>query len=611
MELYVEIDTDRMRSAFTAIGLAWLFQKMPFAGSGVEVRLIDLGSAYRIDVPYERDQAFAYLAQRDQRLPPLIPAIVKKFSAGEQKELEADPNNPIQHKYQPQGFVGSVANYGEQQGYIAPKAAKKDSPRDENDTPQRSSDYPLWAHLSSYFGKGSAMRDGYPNLLHSWHAHQGDSAAALLDLILALYGDYPNGIEAAQAGWEREIQPMLVYTDYPIRATISALAVVSPSTSKGLYAETAARGLTENTPEAFWLPFYFAFAGYMVAGMPFTLGSDVALYYPLPQDISVERLQRVLENYRKQDNAGRLYQFSNLMPRIKLDVLAHIAYYRSMVKYFREQQEVDDWFSTLEAYGGFVGYYYKDAGGTQIPFDETVFALPRWLPSEAGRETLDDAYHLLEDHYTLIDRVRGKPPKNSMTSDELAVLDAYRQFITTGDDQAWIDFAVQYNRYRFGQMVDQPYLRDLTLDLFTNTLFNLQENDPMNDRKDYSPILQNPGFRNIASAIRHCTLTTRYLSDVKKINVGFKVRYGLGDDLLRQAHNPDGFMFELSTFLHDYARESSSVQANTGETRPFVTQDDLNEIAALIADYGSRTVASLLVAAGYSSDYNRPADSKS
>ena len=127
----------------------------------------------------------------------------------------------------------------------------------------------------------------------------------------------------------------------------------------------------------------------------------------------------------------------------------------------------------------------------------------------------------------------------------------------------------------------------------------------MDDKQDYRPILTNRGFRNIADAIRHCTITTRYFSDVQKRNVGFKVRHGLGDDLLRQAHDPGTFVQTLSSFLHDYSRESSSVQANTGETRPFVTEDDINDLIGLIADYGSLTVASLLVAVGYSSDYNR------
>ena len=607
MNLYVDIDTDRMKSTFTAIGLAQLFYELPPPGSGEKIRLLNQGSAYLIDVSYSPNEAMAYLARRNsQRLPPLIPAIKKKFSAKEQKQLQADPASAVQFKYVPQGFQPSdmIADYETQQGYL-PAKKEKNAVHQEGDAQERDANYPLWAHLSSYFGKGSAMRDGYPNLLHSWHAHQGEAATALLKLILALYGSTPNDVETVQADWQATIQPLLTYRDYPISAMISSLAVVSPSTSKGLYSESAARGLSEDTPESFWLSFYFAFAGYIAAGMPFTLGSDVALYYPLPENIQIQPLKSVMKKYREQSATRRLYQFSNALPRIKLDVLAYLNYYRNIVAYFAEQRELGGLPKRLQAYGGLVGYYYKDAGGTQIPFDETVFALPLWLPRDAGQNALDAATTMLDDHYALIDRVRGKPPKNSMTGDELAVLSDYRQFITSGEKQAWVDFVIRYNHYRFSQMVDQPYLQPITSDLFTATLINIQEAQSVDDKQDYRQILTNRGFRNIANAIRYCTITTRYFSDVQKRNVSFKVRHGLGDDLLRQAHNSGTFVQTLSSFLHDYARESISVQANTGETRPFVTEDDINDLVGLIAEYGSPTVASLLVAVGYSSDYNR------
>ena len=125
------------------------------------------------------------------------------------------------------------------------------------------------------------------------------------------------------------------------------------------------------------------------------------------------------------------------------------------------------------------------------------------------------------------------------------------------------------------------------------------------DKKDYRPILKDPGFRSIAAAIRACTVNLRYWKDVKKTQTAFKVRHGLGDDLRRNAHDSDRFIEALSEFVHDYMRESSSVQANTGETRDFITADDLYAVTSLVERYGSRVVANLLVAAGYASDYVR------
>lgn len=126
----------------------------------------------------------------------------------------------------------------------------------------------------------------------------------------------------------------------------------------------------------------------------------------------------------------------------------------------------------------------------------------------------------------------------------------------------------------------------------------------LNDRKDYRPILDNPGFQKIAGAINYCTSYSRYKKDVQKDRTfPYKVRHGLGDDLLRNAHNPELFLLDLSDFIHDYRRESINVHANTGKTRTEIEPDDIHEITGLIAQFGSRIVAHLLVATGYAARF--------
>lgn len=121
----------------------------------------------------------------------------------------------------------------------------------------------------------------------------------------------------------------------------------------------------------------------------------------------------------------------------------------------------------------------------------------------------------------------------------------------------------------------------------------------MEPRTDYRTILETPGFRNLANAINYCTVYLRYIKDVKNQSSAFKVRHGLGDDLLRHAHNDREFLVHLTEFIHDYLRESSNVQANTGETRPWITTDDIADITDLVHRYGARIVAGMLVASGY------------
>ncbi|MCS6837188.1 MAG: hypothetical protein NZ750_14360 [Anaerolineae bacterium] len=594
IQLYVEKNTDQMRSTLMSVGLARLLHELEPASAAV--RLADMGSCYAISAAYDREQAHAFLKRRGM-LPQILPALIKEFSPGEQKTLAADPQSSVMYRYKPRGFPEAfVADYkAEREKQQASKGKKAE--RQEGGEDARHRDFPLWAHFCSYFGKGSVMRGTYPEALHAWWAHQGQAAHQLLDLILDLYAELPNDPEAAARVWIKDIQPSLPPTDIEIGAWISASIAVSPSTCKGHNRPAVAMGLNADTLQAFWLEMYLALAGYMVVGMPYRSGPHALLYYPLPADMAYERLQQTMDQYRQKPEMRQLYdQYS--LERVKLDALAYLTYYENLIERLREAL-LDDPFDSgsAEQLMGLAGYFYKENGGAQIPFDEVVFSTPSWLPL-ASADDCARALDILHDHRDMIQAIRG--PRYELNSDELLLIEKYRRFITTGGTQTWIDFAISYHFYRFAK-IENAYLPNFHRSLFEDTLKEIM----MSERRDYRPILESPGFQAITNAIRACTVTERYYQDVKKQTRSFKVRHGLGDDLLRYAHDAERFLMELSSFIHDYSRESSNVQADSGETRPFVTAENIADVVQLVNDYGPRIVAHLLVAVGYASDYRK------
>ena len=142
--------------------------------------------------------------------------------------------------------------------------------------------------------------------------------------------------------------------------------------------------LAEDTPNTFWLEMYLAFSGFMLASLPYTIGSDVVTYYPLIGDISFKALQNMMGNYRKKRSAWTLYRNSNSMNRAKLDVLSSILFYKEMIAHlfdtYDEDTEIIEGLA-LDAIKGLVGYYYKDIS-TQIPFDETIFVAAQILSQD-------------------------------------------------------------------------------------------------------------------------------------------------------------------------------------------------------------------------------------
>lgn len=599
MDLYVEKDTDLMRSTLIAIGLGNLFERLPSSGSGFDIRIRDLGSTYVINVPYEIGDALSYLKKRHGRLPALIPAIRKAYSAGDQKTIEADPESNIQFKYVPRDFdrvygTDAIVEYEIEQELAKNLLANKLEVRIEGQVIALNPNYSLWEHLCS-FGLGSAMRNVYPNILHAWYSHQGDDAEALLKLIVEAYAEFPNTLGQARTNWMKWGRK-ISYQDYEIETDVTAASIISPSTVKGDSTSSSASTPNNTQVNSFWLEIYLAFAGYFVAGLPFNLGDDVMLYYPRPQNITMSSLRQQMHIYRDSEIGRSLYRFSNQMNRAKLDILATISFYQSRVHQIHVN--LTGWDDMIQDMGGLVGYYYKKIGKPQIPFDETLFGTPPFFPKYADAEQARHIRELLERHYQIINAIRGKPPKFALTADELSILEAYRHFMIHARVEDWWRFAVAYNRYRFINM-GSIYLPDFHLETFKETFMYIQP-----DKKDFRKIIENEGFLHIADAIRHCTVTLhRKIND--KETSAFRVRHGLGDDLLRNAHDPNLFIAELGRFLHDYSRESSRVRAETGDTRPFVTEEDIQHLIALIAEYGSSTVAHLLVAVGYSSAYRR------
>ncbi len=116
---------------------------------------------------------------------------------------------------------------------------------------------------------------------------------------------------------------------------------------------------------------------------------------------------------------------------------------------------------------------------------------------------------------------------------------------------------------------------------------------------EFSQILQNEGFQNIAYAIRHSTVVPqgRKARGNKPV---VDVRYGLGQQLARKAAYPADFLAEIAEFIHLYNAENAQLREN--KRNPFrknITTADIEALTELVDRFGSKVVCNLLVAYGY------------
>ncbi len=130
------------------------------------------------------------------------------------------------------------------------------------------------------------------------------------------------------------------------------------------------------------------------------------------------------------------------------------------------------------------------------------------------------------------------------------------------------------------------------------------------ERRAFSPILENEGFREIAAAIRRATVIAQYQA-ARESGYPFEVRYGLGQELLRAAAYPEDFIAALSTFLQSYNAENAriaervakgSLSAQARNRRAAVQTEHIKEVVRLVDMYGSDVICKMLVAYGYARD---------
>ncbi len=119
------------------------------------------------------------------------------------------------------------------------------------------------------------------------------------------------------------------------------------------------------------------------------------------------------------------------------------------------------------------------------------------------------------------------------------------------------------------------------------------------------PIIDTPGFRNIATAIRQSTVTQQY-HKTKNNDTTYDIRYGLADELRRKSRDNQEFLRILSEFLQQYSQENARALERHKDRgyrkRISVSTEDIAQLVDLVDRYGAPTVANLLLAFGYAYD---------
>lgn len=450
------------------------------------------------------------------------------------------------------------------------------------------------------------VADSFNELALRWDRLTAEQRRLHIHLLLKLFSSPDNDIATTIADWQK----LAKEHEFSGKALSSALQVINPTTGKGANRAKASE-LSIGNQDGFWLLELLKFEGFMYAAAPFIIqgSKDRKTYILQPENIELSTLQGMMRKFREVCWSSTA---------IKLDVMASLRFVQVFAQHrkmsFETNVEVDPWDDPGQVNSlaeGFEVAFYKDMGSAYATMNIASINLPEWVPLIIDQASADSALAILEEHIRLIQQIRNS--KGEEGSEEFELLRFYRDFLSGRTLRPFWKFTTAYSGYLISQREREKnpkrYIRQLT----TTGLETLIMNSKNGDTK-LAEITSNEGFKHIAYAIRQSTVIAQYRR-AQASDRTYEVRYGLGQELMREARYRDKFMAALCQFLQQYnaetAREEEKVANRLGrkltpddrrtrKLRASIDYTDIDDISALVDRFNSSDlICSMLVAYGY------------
>ena len=420
-----------------------------------------------------------------------------------------------------------------------------------------------------------AALPGYNGLLANWwqiHEAPGE----VLQLLFDLYAQTPNDYERAVMTWKALDKAR----GWGISPLATGQQLYNPDQGKGQN-RIKATGLSIGNVDGFWLTEFLKAVGFYESAMTRLVSGtkDRKTFVIAPRKLDFATNREVMNKFLKTMTAETAARF---------DILAALRYTDTLLEHL---SDTPDGMARLmqaknikqQVVSGFFTAFYKDLGNAAATMNLAFIALPGWVIVN----TEDDipVYRALLDE--LIQFTRQFDESHS---DAFTLLQYLRDFVSGDDLSAFFKFTSAFPAYLMGMRERGKYTRQFSVEFIERLL--------MSTDKKLSRILASEGFQNIAYAIRQSTITAQYRKG--QGDRKYDVRYGLGQELTRKARYPQDFIVQLSDFIHKYNAENAQVMEHrSGPYRRSIQTSDIDQVVALIDEYGSETVANLLIAYGY------------
>lgn len=429
-----------------------------------------------------------------------------------------------------------------------------------------------------------AALPGYNTLMVDWDRVTGNTD--VLRLLFDLFSTRPNDIETAVERWKQLDKSEA----WGIKAESTAQQLYNPDSGKGQN-RTKSNGLSIGNVDNFWLIEWLKAVGFYEAALTRLVrgAKDRKTFVIAPRELTYQEHQAVMSNF------NRTMQIAETSTRF--DILAVLRYMEALLNHFMTSESglsrlLKNHNVKKRVVSGFYTAFYKDMGNAVATMNMAFLALPGWITIKS-RDDVTLYLNVLKEFARFVRQF------DESHSDAFTLLQHLRDFVSADDLRAFFRFTNAFPAYLTGMRERNKPVMQLTTDFIERLI--------MSSDKPLYPILTTTGFQHIAYAIRQSTVVAQYRK--KQGDRKYDVRYGLGQELARKARYPQEFITALSDFLHKFNSENAQImETRPGPYRRSIQTSDIEDIVRLIDEYGSETVANMLIAYGYAREPRDPQD---
>lgn len=532
--------TGTYADALAALGLAEILYQL----TGREVRIRDDGAYYAVE--------------------PKLPVRLEDLHA---EILRANPGYPyVKIEAEDPDAPNKVIDYQkERQRLLAYREMKKKGLVLDQEQAQGIEPHDWWYLIQNL------------NVLQAFNSYNGLHAA----IRRAEAGEFRESLITKLAALAEHGDAALVET--PFSPKVSPLQAFNPAIGKGVNRPKPDGAAVASLPAAFvdWFEEWLRYVGIHITGNAFNIGDDIKLVTLAPADLEI--------TFLRQSIGPAFRQLRLAWASIQIDVLGALGVAETLIKGSGMLEGGMRGFlfgrTPRQVVAGLQTAYFASLGSARALNNTSFIGLPGWFPVDS-REDAEAWLEIIGEHRACL------RPLDEEKSEEAALLHRYRNFLSGNSLGDLLDFLAAYGAYLIRNREQGRPVPQFT----TSNMRRLMERM---ERK-LTPILENAGFRNVATAIRRATVIEQYMK-AKRQDV-FEIHYGLVPDLRRKARFRDQFVEALCDFVDRYNRENArraeQLKDRPGRRRDSVTTGDIQEVIRLVDEHGPQLVAMLLIAYG-------------